>query len=262
MKTTTSKLLLALTMCFSVAAAHAGDDKGDKSGKYSSKEKVSTKSTNVAASETCGSVVVATECGSIQKTTCTSTAGSAGMKKLDDAEKSKEAERTKNDKDHTKDNSGDRKDHTERQHDDNDDLYKKRDKTKDSPDGYRWEQENSNKVKQSKVTICHRMGGANVTITVDDDGYYHGHSKHPMDSLGKCEDQDDKNGKYKSGTKNGKDIESIAKDAAPAAAAASAACTNAGGVVGVTAKMGCNGVGVSCAPISARPSRGGGRTVR
>lgn len=258
MKTTTSKLLLALTMCFSVAAVHAGDDKGDKSGKYSSKEKTSTKSTNVASPESCSSVVVATVCGPIQKTTCTSTAGSTAF---DAAEKSKEAERTKNDKDHTKDNSGDRKDHTERQHDDKDDLYKKRDQTKDSPDGYRWEQENSNKVKQSKVTICHRMGGANVTLTVDDDGYYHGHSKHPLDSLGKCEDQDDKNGKYKAGTKNGKDIESIAKDAATPAAATTA-CANQGGVAGVTIAAGCNVAGVTCAPINARPSRGGGRTVR
>lgn len=254
MKTTTSKLLLALTMCFSVAAAHA---EGDNSNKYSSKEKTSTKSTNVTSPETCGSVVVATACGPIQKTTCSSTGGSSVYV---EAEKSKEAEQHKNDKDHTKDNSGDRKDHTERQHDDNDSLYKGRDKTKDRSDGYRWEQTNSNGVKQDKVTICHRSGGANVTITVDDDGYFHGHSKHVLDSLGKCEDQDDNNGKYKSGNKNSKAIESLSKDAATASAAP--ACTAAGGVVGVTAGLGCNTAGVTCAPINARPSRGGGRTVR
>jgi len=255
MKNTPSKLLLALTLCFGVAAVQADEDKY----KDNNKNKESTKSTNVASSESCGSVVVPTACGPIQKTTCTSKSGTS---KISEAEKTKETESHKNDKDHTKDNSGDRKDHTEREHDDNDQSYKKRDKSKDRSDGYRFEQENSNGVKQDKVMVCHRSGGANVTIVVDDDGWYHGHSKHVLDSLGKCEDQDDKAGKYKSGNKNSKSIEYIYKDTSPAPATTTAACTTAGGVGGVTTNMGCGAVGVTCTPINTRPSRGGVKNMR
>ncbi|MDD2776909.1 MAG: hypothetical protein PHU06_13215 [Gallionella sp.] len=244
MKNTPSKLLLALTLCFSVAAAQADENKYENKD---NKNKESTKSTNVKSPDACSSVVLATACGSIQKTTCTTTGSTT---KISDAEKSKESEEHKNDKDNTKDNSGDRKDHTEREHSDNDSSYQHRDRTKDKSDGYRWEQTNSNGVKQDKVTVCHRSGGANVTITVDDDGWYHGHSKHILDSLGKCEDQDDKAGKYKSGGKNNKDVEYIYKDASSSTTSIASCAT------------GCNVAGVTCKVINTRPSRGGAKVVR
>ncbi|MBY0579648.1 MAG: hypothetical protein K2P57_11450 [Burkholderiales bacterium] len=46
-----------------------------------------------------------------------------------------------------------------------------------------------------KLTICHRMGGARVTLDVPDDQVKgvkaHGHAGHDMDTVGRCEDQDD-----------------------------------------------------------------------
>ena len=46
-----------------------------------------------------------------------------------------------------------------------------------------------------KITICHRMGGARVTLDVPDDQVNgvkaHGHGKHDMDTIGRCEDEDE-----------------------------------------------------------------------
>ncbi|MDX8378895.1 MAG: hypothetical protein R8K48_02455 [Gallionella sp.] len=51
-----------------------------------------------------------------------------------------------------------------------------------------------------KVTICHRMGGAEVTLTVANDGWFSGHSQHALDTVGSCADFDaeenDANQKY------------------------------------------------------------------
>lgn len=214
MKTTQSKLLLALTMCFGVVAAHAGDD---NSNKYNSKNKESTKSTNVKATDSCDSVVISTVCGPIQKTTCTSTRGTSV---IETAQKNKDAERNKNDKDNTKDKSGDGKDHTKRTHSNDETNYKNRDANKDDRDddasrpyGYRWEQTNSNGVKQRKVTICVRDGGSKKTLDVDDDGHYQGHDKDSGATLGDCEHQDDKTGKHTDSKNKDRDIVSISKDA-------------------------------------------------
>jgi len=41
-----------------------------------------------------------------------------------------------------------------------------------------------------KIKLCHRSGGSEVTIEVDDDGYYNGHINHPADTLGACDASD------------------------------------------------------------------------
>ncbi len=185
----------------------------------------------------------------------------------------------------------DGKHHQERDHEsdkkDGNSKYRTRDTTQDDKDhagrdidlnkhrkGYRWEhdevvttttgsgknaQTTTTHNKQRKVTICHRMGGARVTIDVDDDGYFHGHSKHPMDTEGRCEDQDDKRGKHTDADNSGKDVVRIA---APD-------CNIPPGAPIVTPKAcplppSCNAVGVTCTLLGTgvRPSRGGVRNMR
>lgn len=48
----------------------------------------------------------------------------------------------------------------------------------------------SNDMLGSKVSICHRMGGAEVTLLVANDGWLSGHSNHPLDTIGRCADFD------------------------------------------------------------------------
>lgn len=221
MKNNPSKLLLALTMCFSVAAVHA---EGDNNNKYNNQRKDnSSKSTNVKSADSCTTVIVPTQnCGPVQKTTCTST----NSTNIDNAQKNKDTERHKDD---GKDR-GDGKDHNEKDHGSNS-QYDGRDSSKDDndghtdsndgdtsgigkPHGYHWEQNNgSGNPKQRKVTICHREGGARTTIDVDDDGKYHGHNDDLLDTEGACEDQDDKTGKHTDSKNSGRDVVRIHKDA-------------------------------------------------
>ncbi len=208
MKTQPSKLLLALAVCFSMAAAHAeGDGKSSRSSKDTS-----GKSTNTVVTTGCTSTVQATACGPVQVTTCASS-GSTTAAAISAAQKNKDAERHKDD---GKDR-GDGKDHSESDHGNNS-KYSSRDNSKDDGDdnygrpyGYRWEQSNSGGVKQRKVTVCHREGGARTTVDVDDDGRYHGHDNDPMDTIGACEDQDDNTGKHTDSKNKGRSVESIYK---------------------------------------------------
>lgn len=125
-----------------------------------------------------------------------------------------------------------------------------------------------------KITICHRMGGARVTLDVPDDQVNgvraHGHGDHDMDTIGRCEDQEDPDGSddpakiaaAKKLSQNGE----ISGDVA--------ACLSAPGGQTVTVKLpngaswtgstpGCNASGVSCnVPVSGIPNRGGVRTLR
>jgi len=217
MKNQPSKLLLALTVCFSMAAAHAEGDNGNKN-QHSNKD-TSGRSVTVAAADSCSAKVVATACGPVQVTVC-STNGSTTSTAVSNAQKNKDTERHKDD---GKDR-GDGKDHNEHNHstdvNDKNSVYSKRDASKDDTDdtigkpyGYHWEQTNSSGAKQRKVTVCHREGGARTTIDVDDDGRYHGHDQDPMDTEGACEDQDDKTGKHTDAKNNGRAVVAIHKDA-------------------------------------------------
>lgn len=218
MKTTPTKLLLALTMCFGMTAVHAesnnqSNNQSDNQGKTSSVKKETVKTTNVAAADSCGAVVVATACGPVQVTTCSNNAGSSTA--IDTAQKNKDAERSK----HDSEDRGDGKDHTKRTHSNSDDKYSNRDSSKDDGDedsskpyGYRWEQKNDSGVKQRKVTICLREGGQKVSKDVDDDGHYQGHDQDATATLGACEDQDDKTGKHTDTKNKGRNVVSIYKD--------------------------------------------------
>lgn len=42
----------------------------------------------------------------------------------------------------------------------------------------------------NKISICHRMGGAETTLTVSNDGWMSGHSHHDLDTVGRCTDFD------------------------------------------------------------------------
>lgn len=212
MKNQPSKLLLALAVCFSVTAAHAEDNNSNKY-QHSNKD-TSGRSVTVAAADSCTAQVVATDCGPVQVTTC-STNGSTTSAAISNAQKNKDTERHKDD---GKDR-GDGKDHTEGNHSGNS-KYSSRDSSKDDTDdtigkpyGYHWEQTNESGVKQRKVTICHREGGARTTIDVDDDGAYHGHDRDSMDTEGACEDQDDKTGKHTDSKNSGRAAVPIHKDA-------------------------------------------------
>jgi hypothetical protein len=207
MKNNQSKLLLALTMCFSVAVAHAegNNDKNSHSNKDNS-----GKSTNVQAADSCTAVVVATACGPVQKTVC-STSGSTTSTNVANAQKNKDTERHKDD---GKDR-GDGKDHTEQSHSDNS-KYTGRvtgkddaDEGYDRPFGYHWKQADG----QRKVTVCHREGGVRTTVDVDDDGHYHGHDNDAMDTEGRCEDQDDSTGKHTDSNNSGRHVVHIHKAA-------------------------------------------------
>lgn len=217
MKNQPSKLLLALAVCFSMAAAHAennGDNGNNGNKSQHSNKDTSGRSVTVAAADSCSAKVLATPCGPVQVTTC-STNGSTTSTAVSNAQKNKDTERHKDD---GKDR-GDGKDHTEGSHKDNS-KYSGRDASKDDTDdtigkpyGYHWEQTNSGGVKQRKVTICHRDGGSRTTLDVDDDGAYHGHDQDGMDTEGACEDQDDKSGKHTDAKNSGRAVVAIHKDA-------------------------------------------------
>ena len=133
-----------------------------------------------------------------------------------------------------------------------------------------------------KITICHRMGGARVTLDVPDDQFFgvraHGHGNHPMDTLGRCEDQEDA-----SGNDDPAKIASAVKlSTNPSVTPSVAGCLAAPQGTNVTvdfsngttwtgASPGCNASGVSCnvplgaapgAPGRYAPDRAGVRTLR
>lgn len=123
-----------------------------------------------------------------------------------------------------------------------------------------------------KITICHRMGGARVTLDVPDDQIEgvraHGHGSHEMDTLGRCEEQEDASGnddpaKIAAATKLSEN---------PRVTPSLAACLSAppGTQVSVTlpdgkawtgSAPGCNVSGVSCSVPVTLPNRGGVRTL-
>lgn len=216
MKNQPSKLLLALAVCLTMTAAYAdngnngnnGNNDNSNKNQHSNKD-TSGRSVTVAAADSCSANVVATACGPVQVTTC-STNGSTTSTAVSNAQKNKDSERHKDD---GKDR-GDGKDHSESNHGDNSKYAASNvdgDDTIGKPYGYHWEQTNAGGVKQRKVTICHREGGTRTSIDVDDDGRYHGHDQDPMDTEGACEDQDDRTGKHTDSRNSGRAVVPIHK---------------------------------------------------
>jgi hypothetical protein len=171
MKNKPAKLLMALmlsigSIAFVSTAAYAEDDKSKDTEAKDSKD-TETKSSSTSSS--CTTTHMDACSLSIYKTTCTDAATIADIKskaekseeKDDDTHKSKDKDtKGKNDRDYVEDSH---KDHANR----------------------------SSSSEGGKVAICHRMGGAEVSLVVANDGYLNGHSKHALDTVGRCGDFDD-----------------------------------------------------------------------
>ncbi len=201
-----AKLLLALllgagALAFASTAAFADDSKNSDSNSSNSNNSDSKNSNSsssdskssddgksaVTSSARCSSTLVSA-CGlKIVKTTCPSNMVSASTKseeRDDNSHKSKDKDsKSKNDRDY------------------NDDMHKDHaDHSRDSSG--------------NKISICHRMGGAEVTLTVANDGWLSGHSKHALDTIGRCDDFDvAKNNDDKFSKESDKDSKISASDA-------------------------------------------------
>jgi hypothetical protein len=161
MKTKPAKLLMAMllgmgSLAIVSTSALAEDSKDSKDSKDS----------NVTASTQRCATNVDTSCGvKVLLTTCSGSSASKDTK----SDESDDSKHTSKDKD-SKTGKNDR--------DYNDDMHRDH---KDRSQG-------SNKEADGKISICHRMGGAEVSLTVANDGWLNGHSKHPLDTIGRCED--------------------------------------------------------------------------
>ena len=136
-----------------------------------------------------------------------------------------------------------------------------------------------------KLTICHRMGGAEVTLNIPDDQINgvraHGHGDHDMDTIGRCEDQEDAEGhddpaKVAAAPKVSQKTQVTSSVTACLAAPAGTAVTVnlANGTSWTGTAPGCNASGVSCQlqyggsitggalPNSGAPNRGAVKTLR
>jgi len=185
MKTKPANLLLALMlgftgMAFVSTSAIAGDDNSSKQEQDAKDAKDSKDAKDAkdakdtedakAASSSCTSKLVEA-CGlKVIETTCS-------VAKFSSATKDKDGKDESDDKDHeskAKDSDG------KNDHDRNNDAHHDH---KDRSQG-------ESKEGDGKVSICHRMGGSEseVSLTVANNGYSSGHSKHALDTIGRCDD--------------------------------------------------------------------------
>ncbi len=216
-----AKLLVALLLGLGLATAHAdnngngygngnGDNKSssDNSGdNKSSDNKSSGDKTGTTATTTpnCTSSIVSA-CGTnIIRTVCTTASNVAT-----DTDKDEENEHHDSGRGQDKDSNHKDKNGNSDTYSDDDRIsprhYAGQENESDFDFDYKDSQGNDHHVDHServgtspdgKITICHRMGGARVTLDVPDDQVNgvkaHGHGNHDMDSIGKCEDEDDSN---------------------------------------------------------------------
>lgn len=47
---------------------------------------------------------------------------------------------------------------------------------------------NADNANDRKIAICHRMGGSETSMVVSQDGWANGHSRHPLDTVGRCDE--------------------------------------------------------------------------
>ncbi len=133
-----------------------------------------------------------------------------------------------------------------------------------------------------KITICHRMGGAEVTLDIPDDQINgvkaHGHGNHPLDTIGRCEDEDDSDPAHDTVPRQKLDqspnITTSIQSCLSAPAGTPVTVTPPGGAPWTGPAPGCNASGVSCSvPLGGTasgatlqsnglPNRGGVRTLR
>ncbi|MDD4929102.1 MAG: hypothetical protein PHP85_07495 [Gallionella sp.] len=225
MKTQPAKLILALLFSLGSvvsASAFAGDDNKD------SKESKDAKDSNrsVSTQRCTGELISA--CGlKLVKTTCTGSSVDSSTKseERDDEthhSKDKDAKDNKNDRERAEDS---RKDHADRS-------------------------------SGPKVSICHRMGGAEVSITVANDGYLSGHSKHALDTIGRCADFDTAKNEDDSKAEKDKDHKISASDTGYSIGMTTTqiACLKAAG-------LNSSAFSISVQSPGQAPSRGGARTL-
>jgi len=155
MKTQPAKLLMALLLGLSSSAlittSAFADDSEDSSSSSSSSSAKKCSDKLVSA---CGLQVIAT--------TCTGTIPSSSKDKDGNEETDDDSHKSKD-----SDGGHDRKDHEDSHADHHD---------------------RSHESGHEKISICHRMGGAEKSLTVANDGYAGGHSRHALDTIGRCED--------------------------------------------------------------------------
>ena len=301
-----AKLLVSLLFGLSLAASYAhadnngngndnsqsqGDNKsGDnkRGDNKSSGDKTSTTAT--PSTQGCTTSVVSA-CGTnVMQTTCT---GSAAANVSTDNDKDEGNEHHESGRGEDKDgNHKDKNGHSDTYADDDrisPHHYDGQENESDFDFDYKDAQGNDHHVDHServgtspdgKITICHRMGGARVTLDVPDDQVNgvkaHGHGNHDMDSIGKCEDEDDSNPdndavprvslKAKAqgmslggtGTTTLTSISSCL--AAPAGAQVTVQLPN--GSTWTGAAPGCNASGISCSVPVVTPGGTGVRTLR
>lgn len=162
MKTKPAKILMGLLLGLGSVALASSPAFADESKE--SKDSKDSKNSSVSASSAKCTGQLITACGlKVVKTTCigSTVASTAKSEEADDDKhKSKDKDsKSKNDRDYNDDSH---RDHADRSHD----------------------------SEGSKVSICHRMGGAEVSLTVANDGWLSGHSKHALDTIGRCADFD------------------------------------------------------------------------
>lgn len=244
MKTQPAKLTMSLLLAIgALASASAFADDSKNSG--DSKSSDSKNSTVAASSARCTGQLVSA-CGlKVVTTTCTGSSVPSSTKSEesdDDSHKSK-------DKD-THDNKNDR--------DRNDDFH--RDHADHSNDSY-----------GNKISICHRMGGAEVSLTVANDGWASGHSKHALDTVGRCDDFESNKSSDDSKADKDKDHKSSLSDAGYSMGLSTTqiACLKGStgsnytinGVTYPGAGLNNSNFSVSLQSPSQAPSRGGARTL-
>lgn len=163
MKKTSAKLLISLLLgvgglaSFSTSALAEHDDERNSS---------------VTANSTKCTGELITACGiKVVKAKCTGSSVSSNIQR---------EEENDDDDHHHADHDSNRKDgsHSKNDHDYNDDSQRDH---KDRSTG-------SDKEGDGKISICHRMGGAEHSLLVANDGWASGHSKHALDTIGRCED--------------------------------------------------------------------------
>lgn len=162
MKTKPAKLLMTLllglgSVAFATASAYAGDSKDSKDGEGHG---------SASAPKCTGKVV--SDCGvKFVLTTCTGSAVSASSKDKDGRDEADDKDHESKAKNSNNKNDRDRAEESHRDHADR-----------------------SGDAKEGKIAICHRMGGAAVSLVVANDGWLSDHSKHALDTVGRCEDFD------------------------------------------------------------------------
>jgi len=190
MKIKPAQLVMALILGFgsltfvSTAAWASSESKDSKDSKDSE-----TKSTSSTSSTSSCKGTLITACGvKLIKTTCT---GAASSSKSYDI-KSEENDDSKHESKAKDSNNKNDRDYAE--------------------EGQRDHRDRSNDSEGSKVSVCHRMGGAEVSLLVANDGWLNGHSKHPLDTIGRCSDFDAKENSAKSDSSSTKDADRKERD--------------------------------------------------